>query len=62
MNPAPKSKPLRRNSARLMRDAARPEDDAEHALKEIVAFHAKLADRRDDSARVLRKKRTKSRY
>jgi hypothetical protein len=54
MSAAPKSKPLRRDKARLTRDATCSEDDAEQALKEIVA-----AQRRDNSARVLREKRTK---
>jgi len=56
MSPAPKSKPLARNSAQLTWDATRSEDDAEQALKETIAFQAKLAKRRDDSARVLRTK------
>jgi hypothetical protein len=43
-----------------MRDA-RPDDDAEHALQEIAVAQAKLADRRDDSGRGLREKRTKNR-
>jgi hypothetical protein len=62
MSPASKSKPLRRNSTRMRRDATRPEDDAEHALNEIVAAQAKLTDQRLDSVRGLREKRTKSRY
>jgi hypothetical protein len=61
MSPAPKSKPSTRNSGRPPRYAARFEDDAEQTLKEIAAVQLKSADRRDDSARVLRDKRTKSR-
>jgi len=61
MSPAGKSKHLTRYSARLTRDATRSEDDAEQALKEILAVQAKLVDRRDDSAKALPEKRTKTR-
>jgi len=61
VSPAPKSKPLRRNAARLTRDATRSEDDAEQALKEIVASQAKPVDRHHYSPRDLRKKQTKNR-
>jgi hypothetical protein len=61
MSPPPKSKPATRNPARPPRYAARFEDDAEQTLKEIVAVQLKSADRRHDSAGVLRDKRTKSR-
>lgn len=57
MSQAAKSKQSRRNAARLTQDTARSEDDAEQALKEIAAAQEKLAERRDDSARVLRQKR-----
>jgi hypothetical protein len=45
-----------------MGQATRFEDDAEQALKEIVAVAvaAKSADQGDDSASVSREKRTKS--
>lgn len=48
VSPPPKPKPL-------TQDAALFEDDAEHALKEIAAFQAKLADRRDGSSRLCEK-------
>jgi hypothetical protein len=60
MSPAAKSKPSTRNAARSTRQATRFEDDAEQALKEIIAVQAKPVDRRGDGARALREKRTKS--
>lgn len=54
-----KSKPARRNSARLTRHIIRSEDDAEQALKEIAAAQARLTDGRSDSAKVPRAKRRK---
>ena len=58
MSRATKSKSWRQNAARPTRGATRSEDDAEQALKEIVAVQTKPADRRD-SATVLREKQTK---
>ncbi len=43
----------------MIRAAARSEDDAEQALKEIVAAQRKLAARRNDSAIGLGGKRVK---
>jgi hypothetical protein len=59
MSPPPKSKPLTRNSTRLTRDPTLSEDDAEQALKEIVAVQDKLANRRDDSSRFCEKSERK---
>jgi hypothetical protein len=61
MSPVIKPKPLRRNSARLTRHAKRAEDDAEQALKEIAAAHAKLTDRSHDNTMVSREKKMKGR-
>jgi hypothetical protein len=55
MSPPPKSKPPTRNSTRLARDATLPEDDAEKALEEIVAFQSKLDDRRGSGSRFCEK-------
>jgi hypothetical protein len=55
MSPPPKSKALTRNSTRLTRYATLSEDDAEQALKEIVAVHGKLVDRRGSSSRFCEK-------
>jgi hypothetical protein len=58
MSPVPQSKPAKRTTARSARVAERLEDDAEQALKEILAAQAKCAGRQRDGARQLRKKRT----
>jgi trans-2,3-dihydro-3-hydroxyanthranilate isomerase len=47
MKAAPKSRTLERHSARSTRREAVYEDDAEQALKEIVAAQAKFADKAD---------------
>ena len=66
MSPAAKAKRARTASARPTRRVAAPEDDAEHALKEIVAAMARAdmakADQAaEDSARPLQPKPAKNR-
>ncbi len=60
MSETAKAKPATRNASRSTRQATRFEDDAEHALKEIVAVAAKSAGQGDDGASVSREKPTKS--
>jgi hypothetical protein len=61
MSPAPKAKRLERKSIRLTHDEPTQEDDAEQALKEILAARNKLADRHQNDARGPQEKRTKGR-
>lgn len=61
MSQAAKAKPARSASARLTRRPAGPEDDAEQALKEIVAAMAKADHAAENCARRLRPKPAKKR-
>jgi hypothetical protein len=56
MNPAAKPKPASRASARLKQSAATYEDDAEQALKEIMAATGKADRITQDSAKPSRRK------
>ena len=60
MSPTAKSKSLGQSPTQRRRDEPVYEDDAEQALKEIVAGRGKLAGQYPHAAKATRKKRTKS--